>query len=67
MNNHQPSTNVFDALIEKQRQILRKLEEVKAKIENLNQTRKELIELTKNIEEEIYGALIVIEYSSESD
>lgn len=59
--------DVFGQLIQRQRSIIKKLEEIKVKIADLKQARNELKELIKDNSERITQGLMIIDISSDSD
>lgn len=60
------SAHNFDNLLRKQHQIIKKLEELKVKITDLKQAKKELMLLVKNFQEEIISGVVLLE-DSDSD
>lgn len=67
MNNHHTQSDVFDELIKRQCRIVKLLQEIKIKIADVKECRRELAKLIKDIEDDIISALIVIDVTSDSE
>lgn len=65
--NHYPNVCVYDILIQKQRQVIKKLEEIKVKTEDLKTAKKELAVLLRELDLEILRSGVTLDESSDSD
>lgn len=65
--NHYPNVCVYDILIQKQRQVIKKLEEIKVKTEDLKTAKKELAGLLRELDLEILRSGVTLDESSDSD
>lgn len=67
MNGVSEEESAINGLIRKHSQIIKKLDEIKIKIADLNQAKRELEILIKGIEQETRRKVEIVEVSSDSD
>lgn len=71
MNNpndlHLTDNNSFEKLVERQHKLIKKLDEIKVKVADLKVAKRELLLLTKNIENEILQGVALLEIESDDE